>query len=721
MHDAAPTPGPIATDWTPAPGLRGDGRRGDALLPAGASRCARGGVCRALLGTGLVAIVLASSAAKGAEGGAPGEPPPAASAAESASSPVPGLAAGASIDVRVSLGFSGVFRLGTWAPLTVTLENRRSGLRGHLEVRVPDGDELGGHAFTNIHRRPVDLPGGSRKRFHFTVYLKSFSRPIEVRVVAGGRERARERIDLRNGVTNARIVLVLGRDADLDYLNDEAGRRLRVLYPRAERLPEHWVGYEGVSVLVMHGLSLEGLSTRQYGALTKWLAGGGILAVSGGPDYGLLRTPRLASLLPGPPRGLTRLADGRAAGSSLGAPLPASRPFHVNRVPDYEGRVLYRAGRTPLVIERSFGRGRVLYLTFDISRYPFDGWPGMTQVWHALFDLPPRESLSARLMNEGEASALPGLIQDSPLSFPEHPVVLVFVVLYLGCVTAACDLRPGSARARRRLSWLRWSAPLLFAPGAWFLFGPLLFPPGPVAVVAARISPHPEGPLADLDLEIALFSSTEAPLRLDYAAPEPALRAPGPGAAPRRSGDWRHEEGALGGSIEPAARGRYRLHTLEGRDVIAWDLHASLSEARDGFELIVGNRSGRALHQVWLVLGGNAHPLESLPPDGESKRIPVRERDAMALRDRSWRRLLASAPDARFARSDAHADMIARELARLRESGGLSEGEAVLLGFSPSPLRLTGPSAAWRRHELALVLMRIPVPRRVREAGGFRS
>ena len=664
--------------------------------------------------------MLAVSAAKGAENGAPPESPPATPAAGSASTAVPELGAGASIDIRASLGFSGVFRLGTWAPLTVTLENRRSGLRGHLEVRVPDGDELGGNAFANIHRRPVDLPGGSRKRFHFTVYLKSFSRPIEVRVVAGGRERARERIDLRNGVTNARIVLVLGRDADLDYLNDETGRRLRVLYPRVERLPERWFGYEGVAALVLHGLSLEGLSARQYSALTKWLAGGGILAVSGGPDYGLLRTPRIASLLPGPPLGLARLEDGSAAGVGLGAPLPAPRPFHVNRVPRHEGRVLHRAGRTPLVIERPFGRGRVLYLTFDITRYPFDGWTGMAQVWHALFALPPRESLSARLTSAGEASALPGLVQGAPLAFPGHPVLLVFVVLYLGCVAAACHLHPERARARRGLSWLRWSAPLLFAPGAWFLFGPLLFPPGPVAVVAARISPHPEGPLADLDLELGLFSSTEGPLRLDYAAPEPAFRATDRGGAPRRTGDWWHEEGALGGSVAPAARGRYRLHTLEGRDIIAWDLHASLREGRDGLEFEVANRSGRVLRQAWLVLDGNAYPLESLPPAAERKRIAIRERDAASLRDRSWRRLLASRPDARLARPDAQADMIGRELARLRESGDFTGAEALLLGFSSSPLRLRGPSAAWRRHELALVLLRVPVARRVRESGGFR-
>ena len=640
---------------------------------------------------------------------------------DSVSLRVPELASGAGVDIQAALGFSGVYRLGAWAPLSVTLENRRASVNGHLEVRVPDGDELGSRSFVNIHRRPLDLPGASRKRFPFTVYLKSFSQPLEIRVFAGARELARKAVDLRTGVTNARMILVLGRDADLDYLNDDRGRRVRVLYPRLERLPEHWAGYDGVAALVVHGQSLESLSARQYDALTKWLAGGGVLSVSGGPDYGLLRTPRLSMLLPGLPLGLVSLPDGNAAGSALGAPLSTHAPFHLNLVTHFEGRVLYRAGNAPLVIERPFGRGRVLYLTFDISRPPFDAWPGMAGLWHALLDLPPLESLSARLMRTEKSSALPGLIQAAPLSFPGHPLLLVFIVLYLGCVAAAFHLRSERGRSRRAPAWLHWTVPLAFSPVAFFLFGPLLFPSGPVAVVAARIAPHPEGPLADLDLEIGMFSSTDAPLRFEYLAPEPVFRPVYRNAPQRAAANWRRREGAPGGSLEPAIRGKYVLHALEGRDTIAWDLHAALVEERDGLRLEVRNHSGRSLHDAWLVLNGKGYALDSLPADADSKRVLDPERDAVALQERSWRKLLAGDPDVRLVRSEAKADMVDRELARLRESGALSPQQALLLGFSVSPLRLSGASAAWRRHELVLVLLRVPVERRIPESGGFRS
>ena len=240
-------------------------------------------------------------------------------------------------------------------------------------------------------------------------------------------------------------------------------------------------------------------------------------------------------------------------------------------------------------------------------------------------------------------------------------------------------------------------------------------------MVAALILPHPEGPLADLDLEIGMFSSTDAALRLSYRAPEPAFRPTGHGTAHRVAADWRHRREAAGGSLEPTTRGRYLLHTLEGRDVIAWDLRASITEERDGFALEVRNNSGRPLHEAWLVLDGYAYPLGSLPADADAKRVLRRDRDAVPLEERSWRRLLAGDSEDRPTRPNAKADMIDRELARLRERGAWSPGEAVLLAFSTSPLRLVEASAAWRRHELALVVLPLPVERRARGSGGFRS
>ena len=635
------------------------------------------------------------------------------------------LIAGAPVEVQVSVGFSGVFRLDRWTPVIVTLDNRGPDLVGQVEVRVPDGDTLGESAFTTTHRRRVELPADSRKRFSFTVYLTSFSRPLEISVTDGAGTVAEERVDLRTAVTDARLILVHRRDADLDYLNDPRGRRVRVVYPRPERLPDRWTGYHAVSAVLVHGVSLESLSTRQHDALRKWVSHGGVLAVSGGPDYSLLRTPRLAALLPGVPSGLVRLPDGLAAGKALGAPLPAARPFDVNRVLAYEGRVLRQANDTPLVIERPFGRGRILYLTFDVARYPFREWPGMTRLWHALLDLPPVEPLSARLDESREASALPSLIKESRLDFPDHFTILAFLALYMGLLVTVYQLRPSSSWGRRVLPWLTWTTPALFAPVAFLVFGPLLFPSGATAVVVAVIEPYPQGPSADLKLEVGLYSNTSVPLRLRYLSPEPAFRlvrphrrktAWGGGKGPKGEViNWVHEAEAGGGAVQPQTRDRYVLHKLEGRDVITHDLKATLTERRDGLELRAMNLAGRTLEDAWLVFDGHVYGLASIPSGVEWVRTLSPEA-GVVLHDRSWRKLIGEEAGSGRSGLDARVAIIDRELAILRTHDRAAARNAVLLGFTANPLQIAGASAHWQYRALTLVLLRVPVARLPRAA-----
>jgi hypothetical protein len=177
--------------------------------------------------------------------------------------------------------------------------NRGSDVNGILEVQVTADDVTRGRRLVTYHRRHLDLHRDSRKSLQFTVFPQALSHPLVIRVHADGRELARTEIDLRARFAPQRLMLVLARNADLDYLNDGSIDGLRVLYPHPELLPAHWRGYEAVAAIVLHGVTLERLSASQFEALNKWIVQGGILAVSGGPDYTLLQSRRLAALLPG--------------------------------------------------------------------------------------------------------------------------------------------------------------------------------------------------------------------------------------------------------------------------------------------------------------------------------------------------------------------------------------------------------------------------------------
>ena len=195
------------------------------------------------------------------------------------------------VDIAAVVGFADTFQPGRWTPLSVTVTNRGGDLSRRAGGAGAGGDILRGRPLVTSHRRTLELHRDSRKTLQFTVLPQGLSRPLVIRVRAGGRELARAEIDLRARFAAERLLLVLSRDAHLDYLNDSAADGLRVLYPHPELLPAHWRGYDAVAAVVVHGVSLERLSASQFEALHKWIAQGGILAVSGGPDYTLLAQP----------------------------------------------------------------------------------------------------------------------------------------------------------------------------------------------------------------------------------------------------------------------------------------------------------------------------------------------------------------------------------------------------------------------------------------------
>jgi hypothetical protein len=524
-------------------------------------------------------------------------------------------------------------------------------------------------------------------------------------VRSGGRELARAEVDLRSRFVAERLLLVLSRDADLDYLNDGAANGLRVLYPHPELLPVHWRGYDSVAAIVVHGLSLERLSAIQFDALHKWIAQGGILAVSGGPDFALLRSPRLAALLPGQPLGLTRMNPAELQRAFSGS-LDVSRPVHVNRLGSYRGRASLRAGTVPLIVERTLGLGRVLYLTFDVAGYPFDRWDGMRKLWLDSLRMEPAAKSSLSVAEPALESPLPPLIRAEAANFPSPATVLLFLALYLGLLLAGYRFSPRGTR----LDWLaplwRWAAPVLFAPAAWLLFGPTAFPRGATAVAVAVIEPLPGSIYARLGLDVGVYSNQSGALRLEYGGAEPILYPPRTAQRDGDVEDWVLGEGAWR-FLEPLDRRPYVLHALEGQDVIAFHLDASVRDEATGPRLALDNASGRTLKDLWLVFDGYAYELGSIEAGARVERGFVRRTHGLKVGEAPWKRVLKRPSGVPAQTMEPTRILLERKSREMRESGFPGRGHALLIGYTENPFRPAGASAGWPRREQALVAFQI--------------
>jgi hypothetical protein len=617
---------------------------------------------------------------------------------------LPRAMAANAVDIDAVVGFSDTFQAGRWTPLNVTVTNHGGEVSGELEVQITGSDELKGRSYVTSQRRKLELHRNTRKSQQFIILPQSLSHPLVIRVLVDGRELSRAEVDLRRRFVAEQLVLVLSRDANLDYLNDGTANGRRVLYPHPELLPAHWRGYDAVAAIVVRGVSLERLSARQFDALHKWIAQGGILAVSGGPDYEQLRRPRLASLLPGLPLGMTRI-DADALRSTFSASLDVSRPVYVNRLGAFRGSAPLRSVSAPLIVERTLGLGRVLYLTFDVAGPPFNRWEGMRKLWLDNLRLPPATTPVLGKTESVPESALQALVRAEAPDFPSHAMVLFFVALYLGSLWGACRFPVHETVLRRLAPIWSWAAPALFVFAAWLLFGPAMFHRGPIVAAIAVIEPFPDSIYARLELELGVYATRSGTLHLEYGGAEPVWYPLRQAQQRGNVEDWMFGEDSQR-FLEPQDRRRYVLHALEGEDVIAFYLDFSVRDEINGPRVILDNVSGRRVEDLWLVFDGYAYALGSIADGVRIERAFNRRTHGVAVDAVSWRSVLR-APSSAPAQDPAPTRIALEH--RAQELGEMypGPGHALLVGYTTSPLRPVGASAGWPRRERAVVAFRV--------------
>jgi hypothetical protein len=292
-------------------------------------------------------------------------------------------------------------------------------------------------------------------------------------------------------------------------------------------------------------------------------------------------------------------------------------------------------------------------------------------------------------------------------NFPAYGTMFLFLALYLGLLLAACLLPESATRSGWPALLRTWGAPVLFAPAAWLLFGPGAFPRDATAVTVAVIEPLQGSVYARLGLDLGVYSARGGAQRLEYRGAEPVLY---PTRRAQRDGnveDWVFGEGARR-FVEPLDRRRYVLHALEGEDVIAFRLDASVRDEPMGPRLVLDNTTGRALEDLWLVFDGYGYGLGSIAAGARLERRLARAH-GVELGEASWRRVLKPPAEGRAHLPSAARIALERRSRAMGERGYPAPGHALLIAHTASPLQPAGASAGWPRHERALVALQVAV------------
>jgi len=507
------------------------------------------------------------------------------------------------ITIDAEVGFHGNFHLGRPFPLRVELSNLGPPVEGTLEVTVWKGGATKGlAAFAVYHRRTISLGAEARKSAWFTVDPGSIGRPLLVTFHSTRGNSARKEIDLRRHFSPAPLILLLTTSNLMPHLPLAPASPAPLVAVSPEELPADARAYGGVSTVIFYEPSLRDLSKAQAGALESWLASGGRMAVLGSLDYALYQEPSIGRFLPVRVTGLKNFAALAGLERSYGSKAAALKNVTAMDSTLLGGRSLIEENGTPILAERSRGKGKILYLALDVGRPPLSRWEGLPQLLRDILGAPV-ESRSAMPTSWDEAVFTQLLLNPALLS-SYVPVGaffmwMVFYLVGLGVVTWLWQ--------KRRLSWRRLalvflSLVIFSACGGYLQFRQGGQIPDGVLLAATVLEPLADG-YVEGNSNVAIFST----LRRDYD-----LALDGGWSdfepVPRRGG--RMEDNALV-ALGEAGRPRFRVALKEwdhrlfrGRSVSRFPLSVEFDAREDKRVLKVSNLTAHDLTDCWLILAG---------------------------------------------------------------------------------------------------------------------
>lgn len=298
---------------------------------------------------------------------------------------------------QLNVGFSGEYKLGHWMPVWLAIQGGAEGFSGAIELSTVDSDNVNA-CFTATPDHRVELAPG--ERWSGWRYLKAGR--------LTGRIRARLRSDAGSDagsivatrtIENAsphpstwQWVITTGADVGVDDAKAFLARMtdqpvVATLQTDPGGFPDHWMGYEGVNVIVVPTGTesvLETLETRQFSALMRWLQLGGRLVLSAGRRaetvfdanhrFHALRPGRFVELDP------YWKASGLENFVQAAKPIRVSEASRLAVFSELRGRTLCfeGAGGTrdrPVITQYSVGFGTVTYVAVDLELPPIRDWP----------------------------------------------------------------------------------------------------------------------------------------------------------------------------------------------------------------------------------------------------------------------------------------------------------------------------------------------------------
>jgi hypothetical protein len=328
------------------------------------------------------------------------------------------------LTITVKAGFDGKYKDGQWVPVHVVLENNGPDLEGLIRFEFGSGSAAG-----NITEYSIDLPSTSKKEVVVYLYPQGYDRTLQVSFTSDKKTLAKAQLQLDNfASTDLWYGILAVSPTTFNILSQIStpNNTARTIPLDIQDIPERAHILGSLDVLIFSNIDSGKLTHAQRQALKEWVAGGGKLILTGGVDWqktgaGFLDT----DLLPLIPSGTTEVKNlanlSLFADSSDELPGPEQGLLAATGSLAADAQVLVEADQgSPLILQKPYGAGEVLYLTFDPGLAVFRNWGGREDFFRSLLSTrSDKPSWSAGIRNwiqaKESALTLPNLNLPSPL------------------------------------------------------------------------------------------------------------------------------------------------------------------------------------------------------------------------------------------------------------------------------------------------------------------
>lgn len=546
----------------------------------------------------------------------------------------------AQIELEVHVGFHGLFQLGQPFPLRVDLANLSRPVDGAVEVKVWKGGAVKGSEPYRFHyRREVLLPAQARRSVYFTVDPDSISRPLTVTFSSPEVNLSKE-VDLRRHFSPSPLILFLTENSVAPSLPLTAESARPLIALNVGELPSEPRAYHGVSTVIFYEQSVRDLSRAKWAALETWLSAGGRIVVLGSIHYALYQEPSLARLLPVRVTGLKRLSALSGLEKVYGSKSAALKNVLVQDSSLVEGTAVVQEKGTPVLVEMSRGRGKVLYLSLDVGRPPVAQWQGLPLLFKDLLES-SGERRAAPQTSWDDAVFSQLLLNPAIVStyVPLRPLLL-WLLAYFGALALLAWLWRERRMARRRLILCSLFLVFFSAFAGYLHFNQGGNIPEGVLLSSTLLESLPDG-YVEAQSNVALFSTQRRHYSLQVESGWTDLEPVPRFGVSEEVALVVQEEGSSTRFRIPLREWDYRLFRL--RSMAHFPLRTELQHHGDKLSIKVANLTGQDLTECWLLVAGQRFflgdilhgstqsrefslvPERLAYPDGQAKKIDLRE------------------------------------------------------------------------------------------------